>query len=162
MIGSASRSVPGRLLHSANLHDEISLFCRKILVDASCTCSSGFHRENNRSRASHCVASGINALFRCLSIALIRHDTSPAVDLRPLVVLEISGFGEVPSAMITVSVSIVKSRTDHLNRTSSSRFIRLAKLHTAAYDAFDPSVLILENLNRVGQKVKMDALLFFA
>ncbi len=79
---------------------------------------------------------------------------------RPIVVEEISGFGEVPRDMITVSTSI-STRNRNYNRTSSSGCIRLAKLHANTFHTFYPAVFVCNEIS-LGfvRQIKNDSLFF--
>ena len=73
----------------------------------------------------------------------------------PSVVEEISGFGEVPRDMITVSTSHGVVGAWDLYRSAASGCIRLAKLHLHGPTMpVNPVILVGQDLYRVGQKVE--------
>lgn len=79
---------------------------------------------------------------------------------KPCVVDAISGFGEVPSAIITTSHSISNSEPSISIGERAPRLIGFAEFHPHATDSPHPAFVVAEYLDRIGQHLKSDPFLF--
>ena len=84
-------------------------FCFEIFINTARRLLSRSHRENYGRGTDYGIAARKHAFARCLPALFVRNQAAPAMVSRPSVVEASSGFGEVPSAMMTVSAGISSS-----------------------------------------------------
>ena len=104
-------------------------------MDSFCRSFSCTHSQDNGSCSCNGIAAGKYAVFRCLSSLFICNDTFSLVDVkthRRRRDQRVRGSTESHDDRIYINI---KFRTRDFNRTSSSRCIRLAKLHADTFDA---------------------------
>ena len=99
------------------------------------------------------IAAGVDLLPGGLHRGLINDDAAVPVGGKARVVRWNSGYGEVPSAMMTVSASRVELAARYRLGTAAAGGVRFAELHLDAGDAGDEAVGALD-LHRVAEQAE--------